>query len=122
MLGTGQASAQIKDGRTQSLQYREGELHFALGPGSTGELEVRGRLDRILEQRRLPDTWLARKDQYATASTSGFFEHAFQYLALTQPANQLSSRRAAVHLRIMAPGFVIRTVGFLDAARTNPSA
>jgi hypothetical protein len=104
-----QAFIQIEDGRAQALKCSERELHFPLGSDGAGRSEVWSNLDGVLEQCRLANAGFAAEHQYATASASRFFEDALEDLAFALAANQLPSRRPAVH-----PGDYVMVVCGLD--------
>ena len=87
--GPGSRSSQSVQRRAELVQRRERELHLRLHAGHAQHAEVAGRLDRVLEQRRLADSRFAPQDEgFAAPGTRGR-EQLVQRRALVAPTTQL---------------------------------
>jgi hypothetical protein len=87
-LRLGQPVEPVEHRRTQGLKRREWELHLRLGAESPRDPETRCRVDRILEQRRLADAWLALQYEHATLPISDHVQQFVERRALVRSAKQ----------------------------------
>jgi len=80
---------ELEHRRAQLLKRREGELHLRLDPERPGDLKSAGSLDRVLEQRCLPDACFAIHHQHPATPASHPIQQSFERLTLVFPAEQL---------------------------------
>jgi hypothetical protein len=92
-LRIGQALRELEDRGAQLLERRERKLHLSFDPTGPHDLEVRPRLDRVLQQGGLADARVAVDHQDPTASTARDLQQPLERLALALPAEQSHSRR-----------------------------
>jgi len=70
------------------MQRGEGHLHLRLDPHGAHDPQVRRRVNRVLEQRRLANSWLAAHDQRPTASAPCGLKQLIEHRALVSPTAQ----------------------------------
>jgi hypothetical protein len=73
----------------QLLKRGEGQFHLGLDPERAGDLKSPGSLDRVLEQRGLPDTCFAMHHQHPATPASHAIQQSVERLTLVFPAEQL---------------------------------
>src|SRR4029079_6288888 len=66
--GSGKPLNAIEQRRAQLMQHGERQLHLRLHPQRTHDAHVRGRPDRIVQQRRLPTPRLTPYDEHTAAT------------------------------------------------------
>jgi hypothetical protein len=103
-LRLGQALHEVQARRAQLLDSRERELHLPFDPHRTDDREVRSRLGRIVQQRRLADARLPVDGKHAAVALARCLEHAGEYVALALPAEKLQRGFPSNHLRSMPLG------------------
>jgi hypothetical protein len=70
------------------MQAGVGQLHLRLRPYRPHDLEVRRRVDQVLQQRRLADPGLATQNQRPTLAAADVSDQAVQQGALSGPPEQ----------------------------------
>jgi hypothetical protein len=88
MLWSRQALESTEHRRAQLLQGGERELHLRLDPGRAREHQVRGRPDRVLQQRRLAHPRLASEDESTAFTPAHRVEYAVERRALRVASSQ----------------------------------
>ena len=87
-LRSGKSLKAIAQRRAQLMQRRECQLHLRLHPRRTYDAHVRGRPDRIIEQRRLPDSCLTSYYEHTAAPSPCSLTQPIEDRAFSSPTAQ----------------------------------
>src|SRR5690349_6038462 len=74
------------------------ELHFALDAGGLDDAEPDGQFGGVFEQCRLPDSWLAVRDEHRGLAFPCVGQQPLEYRNLALPAEQVPAQDALDHV------------------------
>src|SRR5207247_313367 len=123
-LRTGEPIQSVEHRRTQLMQRSERELHLRLCADGMCDPQVRGRLDRVLEQGGLPYPRLAEKDEHPASPGPPTRKQTINHPALAAPTQQHHQppqcKRPATYKAILDPKPPGQTTG-VPASRAPPA-